>query len=127
MWCKKVGKTFEINLLAFVGYCSFPERGYEPTKLLEDGEVGEFFEGGSQSANMALIDIDGSWRCKVEARGEYEITKNENATSVVVTLRLNVSISHQEHGENERNGIPAREDETESLRYFAHVFGIIPG
>ena len=47
----------------------------------------------------------------VEARDEDEVTKNEDAATVVVTLRLDVGVSHQEHREDDCDDIPAGENQ----------------
>jgi hypothetical protein len=37
--------------------------------------------------------------------------KDEDTATVVVTLRLDIRVRHQEHRENNRNYVPAREDQ----------------
>ena len=50
-------------------------------------------------------------RCIEEARDEHQVTKDKDTTTVVVALRLNVGVGHQEHGKDDRDDVPAGEDE----------------
>lgn len=43
-------------------------------------------------------------------RVERCVPENENASTMIIAFRLNVGVGHQEHGENDSDDIPARED-----------------
>ena len=46
----------------------------------------------------------------VEARDEDQVAENEDAATVVVTLRLDVGVRHQEHRKDDDNDVPSREN-----------------
>lgn len=50
-------------------------------------------------------------RREEKAGDKDKIAEDENATAVVVTLGLDVSVGHQEHRQDDGDDIPAREDQ----------------
>ena len=51
----------------------------------------------------------------VEARDEDQVAENEDAATVVVTLRLDVGVCHEEHREDDCDNVPPRENQTMRL------------
>ena len=59
------------------------------------------------SHELVLI---GAVRRVVEARHQHEVGEDEDATTMVVALRLDVGVRHEEDGKDDRDDVPARED-----------------
>lgn len=59
---------------------------------------------------MALVDVNGRWGCKVEARRQHKIAQNKDTSSMVIALGFNICICHQKHGKDDNNNVPSRED-----------------
>ena len=53
----------------------------------------------------------GAVRGVVEAGEKHQVGQDEDAAAVVVAFRFDVGVRHQEHGQDDRDDIPAREDQ----------------
>ena len=77
---------------------------------MEGEERPERLRDRLEVASHELVLI-GAVRRVVEARHQHEVGEDEDATTMVVALRLDVGVSHQEHREDDCDDIPAREDQ----------------
>lgn len=74
--------------------------------------VGERLGDWAEDAeHLILVRTVGSVK---EAREEHEVAEDEDAASVVVALRLDVGVCHEEDGEDDRDNVPTGEDEAEA-------------
>src|ERR1700728_4327143 len=65
-------------------------------------------------------------RRKIEPSSQDEITEDENTPPMIITLRLDIRIRHQEHREDDHHHIPPREYQRKRIRHPPDIVRVVP-
>lgn len=74
-----------------------PQELKVPSQCLEKRKSWELLKCIRAIMEMALVNINCRGRREVEARGEDQVAKDQNASTMVIALGFNVGVGHQKH------------------------------